>query len=84
MGGGTHLLTITNGTDTTKFRLINSFDYTAFKIVNIINQYLPQDDRIWYTEELLKQEKESREWFDALDEEKKKKDSIKAIPNGGL
>jgi len=82
MGGNSYLLTIANGTDTTTFKLINTFDYTALKIVDILNQYLPSDNKLWPSEELIKQEKESREWFSqAGEEEKKKKDSIQSIPH---
>jgi hypothetical protein len=84
INGNTHLLTITSGTHSTKFKLSNSFNRTAFKIVTIINQYLPQNDRIWYTEELIKQEKESREWFDKYSEEDKKRDSIQAVRRDSL
>jgi len=36
MSGNIHLLTIANGKDTTKFKMSNTFDYTALKIVNIL------------------------------------------------
>jgi hypothetical protein len=82
MSGSIYYVTVANGTDTTRFKMINTFDYTALKIVNILNQYLPSDNKLWASEELIKQEKESREWFNiAGEEEKKKKDSIKAISN---
>jgi site-specific DNA-adenine methylase len=82
MSGSIYYVTVANGTDTTRFKMINTFDYTALKIVNIINQYLPSDNKLWASEELIKQEKESREWFyEMSEEEKKKKDSIQSIPH---
>lgn len=74
MSGCAHFLTIANGADTTTFQLTNTFDHTALKIVDIINQYLPPDKKLWPTEALIIQEKESWEWFNQ-EIEKKTKDS---------
>jgi len=57
MSGGIHFLTIVNGSDTTEFELKNAFDNTALKIINIINEYLPPDKKLWTSEELIKEEK---------------------------
>ena len=58
MSGGIHFLTIANGTDTTKFDLHNTFDYTALKIISIINEYLPTNEKLWPNEELIKREED--------------------------
>jgi hypothetical protein len=54
MDGGIHFLTIVIGTDTVTYQLMNTFDRTALKIVDIINKYLPADNKIWATEQLIK------------------------------
>jgi hypothetical protein len=58
MSGGIHFLTVSNGSDTTKFTLGNTFDYTALKIVDIINPYLPAEKKLWPTEKLIKAEED--------------------------
>lgn len=58
MSGGIHFLTVVAGRDSTKFELGNTFDYTALKIVNIINTYLPKDKKLWANEEMIKREEE--------------------------
>jgi hypothetical protein len=58
MSGGIHFLTVSNGIDTTNFELGNTFDYTALKIVDIINPYLPTVKRLWPTEKLIKEEED--------------------------
>ncbi len=63
MSGGIHFLTIANGEDSTHFELGNTFDYTALKIINIINEYLPTDKRLWPTEKLIKAEVECYNWL---------------------
>jgi hypothetical protein len=77
MSGSIYYVTVANGTDTTRFKMINTFDYTALKIVNIINQYLPSDNNLWASEELIKQEKESREWFNQAGDEREKEQLLK-------
>ena len=72
MSGGIYFLTISNGTDTTEFELMNTFDYTALKVINIINQYLPTDKKILVTEELIKWEEE---YFESLRKKIKKRKS---------
>jgi len=71
--GGIHHLTVSNGIDTTKFRLNNTFDYTALKIVAIINDYLPIDKKIWVTEKLITDQKACMEYlFQELNKSEKK------------
>jgi len=70
MSGGIHYLIISDGRDTTEFELGNTFDYTALRIINIINEYLPKDKRIWATEELIKKEEDC---YNALFKEADKK-----------
>jgi hypothetical protein len=54
MSGGIHFLTVTNGIDTTNFQLSNTFDYTALKIANILNEYAPTDKQLWANEQMIK------------------------------
>ena len=63
MSGGIHFITIANGKDSTHFELGNTFDYTALKIVDIINEYLPSNKRLWPTEKLIKDETECWKWL---------------------
>jgi hypothetical protein len=70
MSGGIHYLLITDGRDTTEFEMGNTFDFTALKIINIINEYLPNDKKIWATEELIKKEEDC---YKALSKEADKK-----------
>jgi len=51
MSGGIYLLTIVQNNDTVTFELHNTFDYTALKVANIINTYLPEDEKIGGDEE---------------------------------
>lgn len=51
MSGGIHSMTISNKGDTTRFTLHNTFHRTALKILEIVNPYLPQDKKIWATEQ---------------------------------
>ena len=54
MSGGIHFLTITNGIDTTSFQLSNTFHYTALKVANILNVYVPEDKKLWANEKMIK------------------------------
>jgi hypothetical protein len=54
MSGGVHLLTIATGTDTVKYKFMNTFERPALKIVHVINSYLPKENKIWATEQLIK------------------------------
>jgi hypothetical protein len=56
--GGVYYLTVANGTDTTKFELMNTMDYTALKIIKVINEYLPSKKQIWASEKLIKDEED--------------------------
>jgi hypothetical protein len=58
MSGGIHFLTIAMGKDTVHYELMNTFDYTALKITDIINQYLPADKKLWPDEQLIKRQKD--------------------------
>jgi hypothetical protein len=82
MSGGIHFLTVANGNDTTKFTLGNTFDYTALKIVDIINPYLPAEKKLWPTEKLIKAEEDC--WTNMNDKRKKKNKAKKknAQPKG--
>ena len=82
MSGGIHFLTIANGKDSTNFELGNTFDYTALKIINIINEYLPTDKQLWPTEKLIKAENECYKWlFNEADMRQNK--STKPLPKNG-
>jgi len=54
MSGSIHFMTITNGHDSTKFSLMNTFDYTALKIANILNTYIPVDKKLHVNEKMIK------------------------------
>lgn len=62
MSGVIHFMTIASGRDTTKFELDNTFDYTALKVVAILNTYLPADKRLWANEQMIKDAEECRVW----------------------
>jgi hypothetical protein len=62
ISGGIHYLTVAFGTDTTKFELMNTFDYTALLITNLLNQYLPVEKKLWADEQLIKDEKGCWTW----------------------
>jgi hypothetical protein len=53
MSGGIHFLTVSNGIDTISFNMRNTFDYTALKIANILNTYLPKDKQLWANEKMI-------------------------------
>ena len=76
MSGGIHFLIISNGLDTTKFQLGNTFDYTALKIVDVINKYLPDKKKLWPDESLIKDEKDC--WEMLLKDSETHTDSLKA------
>ncbi|MFT3843965.1 MAG: hypothetical protein QM725_02845 [Lacibacter sp.] len=61
--GGIHFLTVSNSIDTTRFELMNTFDYTALKIIDIINTYLPKEKKLWPTEKLIKEEEDCRTYM---------------------
>ena len=54
MSGGVHFLSISDGVDTTSFELMNTFDYTALKIADILNLYTPIDKKLWANEKMIK------------------------------
>lgn len=54
--GAIHFLTIAFGQDTTRFELHNTFDYTALKVTDILNFYLPGYRKLWIDETLIKKE----------------------------
>lgn len=54
MSGGIHYIIITDGIDTTRFELMNTFDYTALKIADILNQYTPAGKKLWANEKMIK------------------------------
>ncbi|MEM6264649.1 MAG: hypothetical protein AAGI38_19210, partial [Bacteroidota bacterium] len=51
MSGGVHSMAISSNGDTTRFTLHNTFHRTALKISEIVNQYVPEDKKIWATEQ---------------------------------
>lgn len=55
MSGVIHFLTISNGVDTIRYELMNTFDWTALKVVDIINSYLPTDKKLSPSAELIRQ-----------------------------
>jgi hypothetical protein len=74
MSGGIHFLTITNGIDTTRFELSNTFHYTALKIANILNEYAPKDKQLWANEEMIKDAEDCMTGLmKRIDEDKMKK-----------
>jgi hypothetical protein len=84
MSGGIHFLTVSNGRDTTKFTLGNTFDYTALKIIDIINQYLPAEKKLWPTEKLIKAEEDCRANTMKSKENDKRKKQNKAKKKNGV
>lgn len=54
MSGSIYYLTISDGVDTTRFSLMNTFHYTALKITNILNTYLPKNKLLRLNEEMIK------------------------------
>lgn len=68
--GCIHYLTVAFGQDTTRFELYNTFDYTALKITDILNSYLPNFKKLWIDEKLIKEEQDC---WTALRESDKKK-----------
>jgi len=74
MSGGIHFMAITNGIDTTKFDLMNTFDYTALKIINILNEYVPTDKKLWANEQMIKDAEDCwANMMKRIDADKKKK-----------
>lgn len=65
MSGSIIYISIANGGDTTLFRLGNTFDPIALKIINIINPYLPNNQQLYYHEDYIKEEQDC---FDRLHE----------------
>ena len=79
MSGSIHYMTVSNGLDTVKFSLMNTFDYRALKIVAVLNTYLPVDKILYANEQMIKDAEEC--WARKLkrwEEEDKKKKSKKA------
>ncbi len=75
MSGGIHFLTIKNGNDTIRFQMMNTFDYTALKIADILNSYLPKDKQLWANKEMIT---DAQEYWNGMvkrwaEEDKKKK-----------
>jgi len=75
MSGAIYFLTIAEGQDTTKFEMGNTFDSTAIKIIQIINQYLPNDKKIFVDENFMKKRNDCINYMKELD--KKKQDTSK-------
>lgn len=71
MSGGVQYLTIGNGPDTVHFRLHNSADTTALKIMALLNQYAPADKQLFLNTEMIQMEKDC--WEDLLNDSKEKK-----------
>ncbi|MES2619013.1 MAG: hypothetical protein V4613_14135 [Bacteroidota bacterium] len=63
MSGGSHYLTIAFGQDTTSFELHNTFHYTALKITDLLNTYLPSDKKIWADEQMIIDEQKYWDWM---------------------
>ena len=63
MSGGIHFLIVASGTDTTRFELGNTFDYTALKIIQIINEYLPADKKLRVSEKLITDAEDCRAYL---------------------
>ncbi len=82
MSGGIHFLSVSDGIDTTSFELMNTFDYTALKISNILNQYTPVDKKLWANEKMIEEAGDC--WKDSLKrwskKDKRKKKAISCSP----
>lgn len=65
---------VANGNDTTKFTLDNTFDYTALKIIDIINPYLPNNEKLHGSLKDIKAEEDC--WTYLHQEQAKNKDSL--------
>jgi hypothetical protein len=72
MSGGIHFMTIATGKDTLSYEMKNSFDSVPLKIVKILNSYLPPDQQIWASEDLIKEEQDCLEFMKKSDKEEKK------------
>jgi hypothetical protein len=66
MSGVVHFLTIARATDTINFELGNTFDYTALKIIDIINEYLPRKKKLLANAKLIQDEADCRRYLDGL------------------
>ena len=75
MSGCIYYITIANGRDTTKFTLHNTFDFTALKIIDIINPYLPIDKKLYGSADDIKEEEECWTLLNRMAEQRQ--DSIK-------
>jgi len=83
MSGGIHFLTVTNGIDTTSFELSNTFNYSALKIANILNEYAPADKQLWANEQMIKDAEDCKTYlFKNADKNKKKKRKSQKTKNG--
>ena len=83
MSGGIHFMTISNGIDTTRFELMNTFDYTALKVLDILNQYAPADKKLWANKKMITDAEDCltgmlKRW--AEEDKKKKKNKKKNGP----
>ena len=77
MSGGIIFITIAYGSDTTKFTLHNTFDFTALKIIEIVNPYLPKDRQLYGSADEIKEEVDCLTYVQNKVEQQIK-DSIKA------
>ena len=56
MSGAIVFITIAKGTDTTKYTLGNTFDTLTLKIKDILNAYLPKNEKLYGSVEDIKEE----------------------------
>ena len=63
MSGDIHFLNIAVASDTIRYELMNTFDTTALKIAEIVNNYLPADNRIWATREYIQKADDCMEYL---------------------
>ena len=68
MSGSIVFIAIANGSDTTHFRLGNTFDTVTLKIKDIINSYLPNNQKLYGSKDYIKDEQDC---FDRLRERRK-------------
>jgi len=60
MSGGIYNMNIKYMKHSVGYSMMNTFDWIPLRIVRILNPYLPTDEKIWATEELIKDEEKCK------------------------
>lgn len=77
MSGGVDIISISNGSFKVEYNLMNTFDSTALAICNILNNYLPEGNKIFIKSDFMQKRKECDMYFNELRQvEKKRKKEI--------